>query len=322
MNQSSPPDFDFTRLAPHAVIDFITITADHPVPVIFSAGRSAVWRPLDEPSAGGTLTLHDPSAADLHWLQLQFPASLVMELEIAIDFWPVTGCTQAERQELIDSTMLAIAGRLRPDEACPYGFGLRASVGGGRVSLQPFHDRQPPTWAQLLWGSRGDWIQVKAYPKTRDHNEPLPIEHRRARLEIAFRRGALMDLGIHHITHVLFHSWRKLVAPYLRFIARPEVRIRRWEAPRPALQARVWSAWRRGGAGAFKLAHPPAEAGGLTMEAIKYRESRQVSLKSVRLVRHRRANELVGNALRQLERRLTSRVSGGRGEQVNRDSQR
>ena len=119
MNQSSPPDFDFTRVAPRAVIDFITITADHSVPVIFSAGREAVWRALEEPLVGGTLTLQDPNAADLIWLQQQFPKSLVMELEIAVDFWPVTGCTQTERQELIDNTMLAIAGRLRPDEACP-----------------------------------------------------------------------------------------------------------------------------------------------------------------------------------------------------------
>lgn len=314
MNEVFPPDFDFTRLAPRAAIDFIKITADGPSPTIFSAGRRAMWRPTAEPDGGGTLTLQDPDAADLRELQRMWPESLVMELEIAIDFWPVTGCTHAERQELIDSTMLAIAGRLRPDEACPYGFGLRASVGVLGGSLHPFHDRQPPTWAQLLWGARGDWVQVKAYPKTRDHNELLPIELRRARLEIAFRRGALMDLGIDHVVHVLEKRWRLLVAPYFRFIARPEVRIRRWESPRPALQAKTWSAWRRGGAGAFKLATAPAEAPGLTMEAIKYRENRQVSLKSVRLVRHRRANELVGNALRQLERRLTSRISGGRGK--------
>lgn len=313
MTDIYPPDFDFTRLSLKATIDFITISDLQPGLMEFEHGKRAKWIRNDpeSDSPAGSLTLQDPSPGDIWLLHEHYPKASIMEIEISIDFWPTPECSAEERQTLIDHTMRAIAGRMRPEEANPFAFGLRACVTANGSTPQPFHDRQAPPEAQLLWGVRGDFIQVKAYPKKTDQRQRLPMEKCRPRIEVAMRRGHLMDLDLNHPIDVLTHDWRTLVSPYFRFIARAELRSRRSIKPSLAMQAKVSRAWRRGGAGGFKQAEIPEQAHGLTREAIEYRARRQVSLRSVKLVRHRRANELVGNALRQLERRLRGARNSG-----------
>lgn len=314
MNTIYPPDFDFSRVAPKACIDFITICTTQRRAARFSAGCSAKWIP--KPDEDGRmfwlLTLQDPDACDVRNLYMYFPQATVMEIEISLDFWPKFMTTADERVELMNQTMRAIAGRLRPDEAYPYGFGFRACVLGKGARPAPFHDRQPPAGAQLLWGTRKCWAQVKAYPKRTDNNSDLAADQWRARVEVALRRGYLIELGVERPGDLLRLEWRKVLSPFFRFIALPMPRRGKLAGPGAATMPAALRAWRRGGAGAFVAKAPPTHARNINLDSITYRTRRQVAQEDVRLVRHRRANELVGNALRQLQRRVrTARFSGG-----------
>ena len=298
-----PPDFDFDRLKVHALIDFVKLAADRPLVHVFSGERLAKWTP-DRSGQGGLLTLQDPEAADLAYLAKRYPDQPLMEFEVSVDFCPKPGMSDAGRQLLLRTTHAAVAGRFRPENTCQYGYGFRGSVNGRGCKPRPFNDRKPGHDHQLLYGSRGSWMQAKAYLKDTDHGKPLPAEHHRLRLELAVRRGALLDEGILCLPQLLGLDYRKRFARHFRMIERPALRLNARRPADTALDRKMQEGWAKAGVGAFGLEQLPVEASTVTLAAIAYRARLQVPMDRIKLVRHKLAHTHIANALRQLERRL------------------
>ena len=300
-----PPDFDFDRLKVHALIDFVKLAADQPLVHVFSGERLAKWTP-DRSGQGGLLTLQDPGAADLAYLAERYPDQPLMEFEVSVDFCPKPGMSDAGRQLLLRATHAAVAGRFRPEDTCQYGYGFRGSVNGRGCKPRPFNDRKPGHDHQLLYGSRGSCMQAKAYLKDTDRGKPLPAEHHRLRLELAVRRGALLDEGILCLPQLLGLDYRKRFARHFRMIERPALRLNARRPGDTALDRKMQEGWAKAGVGAFGLEQLPVEASTVTLAAIAYRARLQVPMDRIKLVRHKLAHTHIANALRQLERRLAN----------------
>jgi hypothetical protein len=306
-----PPDFDFDRLKVRALIDFVKLATDEPLMHVFPGERRAKWTP-DRSGYGGLLTLQDPEANDLEYLAKRYPEQPLMEFEVSVDFCPKPGMSHAGRQHLLRATHEAVAGRFRPEDTCRYGYGFRGSVNGRGCRPKPFNDRKPGHDHQLLYGVRGGFLQAKVYLKDTDHGHSLPAEQHRLRLELAFRRGALLDEGILCMPQLLGLDYRKRFARHFRMIERPALRL---NARRPAdaeLERKMQEGWAKAGVGAFGLEQLPVEASKMTLAAIAYRARLQLPMDRIRLVRHKLAHTHIANALRQLERRLGNASDFGR----------
>lgn len=302
-----PPDFDFDRLKIRAKIDFVTIVTEAKLGQAFAGGQQAQWVPNK-----GVSTLHDPTEDDLYNLSKTVPMAALMEYELAVDFFSVDGLSAYDRETVLRRTFAAIAGRYRPEDVALYGYRRRGGVKSRGVAPVPFHDRFPDAEEQLLWGGRGDWMQAKVYLKRTDNNKELPIEAHCVRIELAVRRGALLEMGVVSVGDMLTQNYRKTFCKHFRMIHGVRERLRRERPATAALKRRIARGWARAGVGAFALGKGlPVEAGKLTEAAVRNRARRQVPVDMVKLDRHVKANARIGNALQQLDRRMSARVSSG-----------
>jgi hypothetical protein len=305
-----PPDFDFSRLTVRAAIDYVTMAIKEPVVREFTGDGYPQW--LDDPEDQDIvrLKIRDPSIGDLVQVCNFSSSVVVMECRVAIDFWPTAICSSAGRRALMEQTLKAIVGRMRPEDACPYGFMMRGVVICPNEAPE-LYDRIPPHQTELRWGMDGEWIQVAAFKKVTEQGALILPSDRRVRVHVTLRRGALIDMELNTPLAIAYADWRRLLAPYFQMIARPEPLGSKCMEPSRSLRASVVRSWSRAGAAGFKPAVVPAEQGRLARDAMHELGRQLHSVKSVRLVPHRRANELVGNALKQLTRRMLRGAKSG-----------
>ncbi|MGS0753741.1 hypothetical protein ACVBEH_02680 [Roseateles sp. GG27B] len=210
---------------------------------------------------------------------------------------------------------LALATRFRPEDHSPTGVGYKAAH-MGKAGV-PFHDRIPSSLETLVYGHRTSGLNFKLYLKRHDHGVELPLEKWRVRLEITMQRYGLYLVGLNRVSSLFAFGYRKAFAKCFKVIDGVSVRNRaRWSRSRTlAFQGRAERGWRRAGINAFGHGPMPVEALPATVAAAEWR-TQNGKFKTIDpalhvLHPHLDANALIGQALRQLDRRMKQRISGG-----------
>ena len=124
---------------------------------------------------------------------------------------------------------------------------------------------------------------------------------------------ALFDFGVRKPSGLHDFGFRKRLAKSFRIVDRATVRHRsRRSAKRTAELSLVLSkAWSRAGVNALHPPPMPTDSSKIAKDAVATRSNQLLPIKDYRLERHAVAHLLIGTALRQLDRRMASRISGG-----------
>lgn len=300
-----PPSFAWDQLTCSARLDFFTVFCPVKMPLPPLDGKSNWVRdPQDKTSFN--LTVHDPTRADVMKVSETLENPILMRLELAVDFAPRKGVTLASREDLLQQTFHAVAGRFRPEDATYWGYGLRGAVTGAGQVPKPFHTRYPAPESQLLYGHRGDYMQSKVYLKRRDQHQPLPLERHCIRAEVSIMRGGLMadEFELERLLALRGYPYRRMFAKHFRFIDHPEVRARneRNQTDLARLERRMGQAWARAGVGKFAPdMNFPSDTLHLAAQRARSRALQQLPRGDYVLKRDVLANRKIATALRSLE---------------------
>lgn len=304
------PDLDLDRFTATAKLDFVRFWFDlHGSELGLPAGRCNTVRA--EHYAEWLVTLHDPRPGELARLVEEGEDPSLHGLELSIDFHPKVQVPVTEREAALKELFRALAARFRPEDHLPTGVGFKTGFRG--LGPEPFHQRLPATDATLVYGHRSTGANMKLYLKRQDHGQVLPIEDWCVRLEASLGSYGLYLVGLDRMSSLFGFGYRATFARWFTVI--DSVRVRRnarWSPKRVAeLTSCLEQGWRRAGVNAIGPKGIVEDALPDTRSSIEWREATTIPPAHYRLVPHRRAHELIGNALRQLERRMVQRFSGG-----------
>lgn len=304
--RSGPPDFALDDLDFKASIDYVKVSMSPTLRAEVITSGVAKWTRDKSYPDTAFLTIHDPDRRDVQLVTTTCADPTLWEMEVAVDLSPKQHVAAKARRLLLESTFRAVAGRLRPEDATPWGFGLRGGT-TGRGTMTPFHERLPSHTQQLLYGHRGEFQQVKVYLKARDNGKGLRPEQHRVRIEVRLRRNALMERGLDRISGLFGFQFRRELASTFRLIDRPFVRVRsqRSASATQQLEIDMLRKWGAAGVGAFAPKMPlPLETDSWSRERISFRAKHQLAVKDFRLARHVAANRRIAGALRLLDKRM------------------
>jgi hypothetical protein len=259
------------------------------------------------------LTIQDPTRLEIEAVIERLGDPHIDGLEVAVDFWPLHELRGPAAHDLLTDTFVALAGRFRPDPKLLHGAGLKCAYSAAHPKGKPFHDRLAVPGETLVYGHRNEGENAKLYLKTKDNNRQLPQEDHRVRLEVTLARFGAYERNLGRWSSVLKKNLRATFGPIFCIVDRPEVRrpSRTSPAARLALEKRMQSVWDRAGVGGFDPGELPADASVWAKEAAAYRVPDLIALNAHRLRRHRAANRAIGNALYNLDRRLSATFSRG-----------
>lgn len=298
MYDSAPIDFSTILFA--AKIDFVKIQTpgSRELPVFDGIAKWGVKEHYK------TLTVHDATARDVRSLLSIFTAAKLIEMEVAVDLQPKAGLILSDRTAMLERLMLDVFARK-----------LEPSSGVGMVqdryyrsfyqpkkfgNNNPFHRRAPAPYAQLLYGTKYEPVQVKSYLKTSDQKMPLPECTWVARVEVRIESVLAMH-GLHTIEDLPGFQFRKNLMPYFRHMKRamvvPSKRVGDLYADigTKGLQRNNDDHWEQAGVGAF------LDGRGFG------------SRNRLRFTRDIEINNRIGQALLRLERQHASGISCGTG---------
>jgi hypothetical protein len=231
-----------------------------------------------------------------------------MALELSVDFRPKTTTRLDGREQLLCDTHGALAARFRPEDMTPWGYGVRGGLTGAKQKPMPFHQRLPGPDEELIYGGRGDFLQSKLYLKRVDNAVALPPDEHRVRLELTMRRGALMDhFKLAKLDDLVGYPYRAAFTKHFRVVAGPRLRLNREIEPREQRkrELRMARAWATAGVGKFAVAPElPFETSPIAVRQIRTRSQRQLPLEHYVLLRDQAANAKIGDAFKNLERRM------------------
>lgn len=303
-----PPLLNLDCLDCRAVIDYLTVAypEKHPAVLPLLAGRPKWHRPKG--ASASELTVHDPSPKDVALLVGKLGNPLLMKLELSVDFSPKKTVNDADREALLSDTFVALAARFRPEDMTPWGYGLRGGLSRAGQKPLPFHKRLPKPDEELIYGGRGNYLQSKLYLKRVDQGVPLPPNEHRVRMELTMRRGALMtEFALDRLDDLVGYPYRATFTKHFRVVAGPRLRLNRPLDPKEQdkRERKMNWAWAKAGVGKFAVA-PDLPPDTILMDAkqIRARASEQLPWDRYVLMRHQGANEKIGSAFRNLERRM------------------
>lgn len=307
------PDLNLDGLVAKAKIDYLQVFCRTKEKVLAGAEHRCRWRPL-HPDDGFSLTVHDATRRDIDALIRELHNPPVLALEVAVDFKVRPELDIEGISSTLELTHTALAVRFRPEDKLLFGAGFKGGFLDGNKP-KPFHRRLPKPNEELVYGHRGEGQNAKLYLKRQDNNLLLPLREQAVRLEVTMRRPALFEYGVRPLSDLYTFGFRRRLAQVFRIIDRVTVRhrARRSAAKVEELQSRLNAAWARAGINAWAPSHMPPDASGFARDAVAWRRNELLSPKDYCLERHAQAHELIGNALRQLDRRMTLRKSGGSG---------
>lgn len=281
-------------------------------------GAKRCYSHLNEQQHDGDwlVTIHDPSRSELERLVHEGEDPPLNGLELAVDFELKDDVPMNARVQALEQCFLALATRFRPEDHSPTGVGYKAAH-VGRVG-QPFHTRVPSSQETLVYGHKNTGLNFKLYLKRQDHGNELPLDQWRVRLEITMQRYGLNLVGLNRVSSLFGFGYRKALAKCFRVIDGVSVRNRtRWSVARKrACKGRAERGWKRAGVNAFGHGPMPLDALPSTIAAAQWRE-RNGEFKTIDPAPHifhphLLASALIGQALRQLDRRMAQRFSGER----------
>ncbi|ALT77932.1 hypothetical protein AT984_12840 [Paucibacter sp. KCTC 42545] len=234
---------------------------------------------------------------------------------MAVDFEPKDGTPMDARHEMLEHCFRGLAARFRPENYSPTGIGYKAAHLGGKGV--PFHDRLAEPTEELVYGHRSTGVNLKLYLKKRDLDCDLPVEQWRVRLEVTAQQGGVSLVGLSRVSALFGFGYRRGFAKLFFIVDRVSVRKRtRWSALRVSRLNRAGAAgWLRAGVNAFGHGPWPEDVLKQSVAAAAWRanRARNKTLDPQPYVfhPHQAAHALIGQALRQLDRRMAPRNSGG-----------
>jgi hypothetical protein len=304
------PNLDLDRFTATAKLDFVRFWFDlHGSALELPVGRCRTVRA--ENDALWVVTIHDPQPGELARLVEEGEDPALHGLEVSIDFRPKVAMPAAEHEAVLKELFSALAARFRPEDHLPTGVGFKAGFRSPRP--EPFHRRHPGADMTLVYGHRSTGANMKLYLKRQDQGRALPVEQWCVRLEASLAGHGLYLVGIGRMSSLFGYRYRATFARWFTVIDHVQVRRNaRWSRKRVAeLADCLERGWRRAGVNALGPKTTVVDALPGTRGAITYREDETIPPEHYSLHPHRRAHELISNALRQLERRMVQRFSGG-----------
>lgn len=306
---SMPPNLELDRLDCRASIDYLSVICHESRPAVLPV-LSCIpkWHKARGESTQ-TLTLHDPSRADIAKVAAVMDNPMLFKMELAVDFKPKASVELHQRELLLRNTFVALAARFRPEDMTPWGYGPRGGLTGPNQIPLPFHQRLPSPEEELIYGRRGDWLQSKLYLKRIDQGDALPPDEHRVRMELTLRRGGLIEFQLDRLQDVLGYALRSRFTKHFRIVSGARLRVgsRKLDDTEQAKrERRMLRAWATAGVGKFAVSPElPFETSPVAARQIKNRAVNQLSLEHYRLVRDQDANAKIGDAFKKLQLRMT-----------------
>lgn len=311
---SPPPDLPLEHLRVHALIDYVKVHCEVNYSAVVPETDRLKWMHRAQ-NDDWIVTLQEPDPAGLRRLGSNLLDPLVFGLEISVDFWPVKTVTGKLRHELLEQTYTALAARFRPEERLLYGAGFKGAISDAVPKPTPFHMRIGKPTEELVYGHREEGQNAKLYLKNRDGGAPLPPKQHRVRMEITLKRWECMTFEIDRLSDLGKGRLRRHAAQVFRIIDRPDIRHpgKRSERDRSELESAMTAHWNQAGVGAFDAGALPPDSSLKAKQAAAYRKVKLLSATDYRLRRHTAANTAIGDALRNLDRRMKTTFPGGMG---------
>ena len=307
-------------MIPELVLDGFAVTAKIDYVQVFCEVRLGDLPGLAErcnwtrnlPNEGWLLTVHDASRRDIDVIVRELQDPPMTALEVAVDFKLGPGLADVLRQASLATMFSALAARFRPEDNALFGAGFKGGF-SGRGKPSPFHRRLPRPSESLVYGHRGEGQNAKLYFKQQDAGVDLAPSEWSVRLEVTMYGPALFEYGVREVSGLYGFGFRKKLAKSFRIVDRAAVRYRKQRSDESAaeLSSLLSKAWSRAGVNALFPPTLPPDASKFARDAVAGRKHQLLPIKGYRLVRHAAAHLLIGNALRQLDRRMASRISGG-----------
>jgi hypothetical protein len=299
-----------TELRARACLDYITIGLEVNAHSLIKADKRHKWNYVDENDTWN-LTVHDPTKADLIRLVEVLDDPYVVEFELSVDFWPAPDVSPELAPDLLRAAFVALAARFRPEERLMHGAGFKGAFSDWRRP-KPFHNRLPKPNETLVYSHRCEEHQAKAYLKRKDQNKLLPEAEHRIRLETRVGQFHMSEFGLGRVSSLMRAGLRGKFCKVFRIVDRPAVRDLKKLDPsqRAAMERRMWVLWNKSGVGAFEEPPLPPDASSFARTAAQKRRvetlsnPRRLALDKFKMHRDVAANDEIGNALRQLDRRL------------------
>jgi hypothetical protein len=303
-----PPPLALDHLACRASIDYLTVVIQEKRPAILPAlGCIAKWF-KKKGDSHQSLTLHDPSRADIQKIVDALGNPMLFVLELSVDFSPLSSVPDIDRDRLLRETFVAVAARFRPEDMTQWGYGLRGGLTRcGQVPL-PFHQRLPGPDEELIYGGRGRFMQSKVYLKRVDQGAALPAHQHRVRMELAIKRGGLGEFGLDRLNDLVGYAFRSQFTKHFRIVSGVRLRWDRGlgEKEKIKRERRMARAWATAGVGKFAVSPElPPDTMRSDVRMIATRATNQLPLKHHVLERDQPANAKIGEAFRKLQLRMT-----------------
>lgn len=298
------PNLELQKLNCRATIDYVTLSIDKSL--LIPKFCCAVKHAKAIRQAVKLISLHDPKKEDIQIAAAALSNPLLTDIELSLDFYPKK--VDSESEELLRSTFVALAARFRPEDMAAWGYGARGGLTGMDQEPIPFHQRLPAANEQLIYGGKGDYMQSKMYLKTVDQGAVLPDSEHRVRLELRLRAWGTMTYGLDRVGALIGYPFRKIFTKHFRIVSGPEVRDpnRRSQIDLHKLEQKMNRAWNTAGVGKFAVNEViPPDTSVTAIARIKARSRRQLPMTDFKLKRDQAANAKIGEALKNLQRRMS-----------------
>jgi hypothetical protein len=200
-----------------------------------------------------------------------------------------------------------VAGRFRPEDEALWGYGTRGGVSGKGQKPKPFHRRFPEPHEELVYGRRHDRAQATAYWKRTNEREALDLTRQSVRMEFTLWKAGLIELKLDCVSDLFDFSYQKVFTKHFRIVSHPRVRAvnKRTATELAKLERRMWRGWDTAGVGKFAISPElPIDTINMYARQIQARSRQQLPLTDYVLVRDRDATRNLGNAFKQLQRRM------------------
>lgn len=303
-----PPTLELDRLDCRASIDYLSVVFPESRPAVLPVLSCTPKWHKKRGETTHTLTLHDPTRADIAKIVGAMDNPMLFALELAIDFTPRAFVEESERESLLRNTFVAVAARFRPEDMTPWGYGARGGLTGPNQKPLPFHQRLPSPDEELIYGRRGAYMQSKLYLKRVDQGDSLLAEKHRVRMELTMTRGGLMELQLVRLQDLLMYEFRSRFTKHFRIVSGARLRMDRKLDEKELIkrERRMARAWTTAGVGKFAVSPElPFETDSIAARQIKTRSGKQLPLEHYVLLRDQAANAKIGDAFKKLQLRMT-----------------
>jgi hypothetical protein len=279
-------DADLAVVIVSATIDFITVETTGRASLPLTDGK-VFWSRRHH---NKRMSIHDPSALDLLRIRSVLGMVPVLEMEVSVDIRARPRFNGELRLPFIQTLLVELFGRqldpTRAEHSLEESRRLYRPKANGSGRIRPFNTNLPQASDQQLHGWRTDVCQVKAYAKIRDQGRALEPEKYSARVEVRLASSGLSRRGLSTIEDVFGFKFRKNLMPFFTLVKGTRRSASGLEPVHlKDLDATDQALWAKAGVGAFKR-------GG------------RGNPEGLRLVRNRRVNARIGQALHRLEKKF------------------